>query len=202
MSSVEKLTVETVPSQWIGLGHRLNSSPKLAPYRRIVGVEDDGAAIWAQGKDPGAKSSMRREYDPASTIKTELPLRGDLADRLVSYFRRFLTGIPRGDYNCHTFGFYMEGIETDTSPAYDLAKEFLQSSNVKHDARLALGQHAIIGDSEYPLPYHSIIGLGEESTECIEVTNIQGHLGVNTLANIALRYPEPQQCLYLSGATS
>ncbi len=205
MASPEELTVHTVPSKWIGYGHHLNDSPNLEPYRRVVGVASpDGNITWARGrKSDGSPVDRGSLYTSEDTQEIELPFSDELAGRLTRYFEWYLTDPMRDSYNCHSFGFWMEGRRGGNPDiGYRLAALAAERQIVKGDPYLAVGQHAIIGNTNPfdcdPPAYHSVVGLGEDRDECIQIMGPLGHLGITSMAALAHRFSEDYQTLYLT----
>lgn len=187
------LPVFTVKSSWI----RRNGTPEQTPYDRIVGIEvpSSDEVLWTPDK---IDHDFNSGFNPDETEREELELTDDLANRLIGFFTKYLTdknGERSTDYSCHRFAFNIRGGEP---PCSDEGL-FSAASIIEHGeiakTPLGLGTHAVYGAAASPesgrlmaKPLHSVIGLGEASERCLQVSDYQGHLGLRTYRNIVDYY--------------
>jgi len=130
-------------------------------YDRIVGVMLDGVTYPI-------------EETPA-TSQRPIPLTGTMRQGLAQVARDFCDG---HEYNCHGFSRVLHGTSLDIGRADLPITKTIEGRPIV--TRLALGSVGIIGfDTEY-MP-HSVVGLGEDESDCIQVMSTGGSIGVTDL---------------------
>lgn len=149
-------------------------------YQRILRIiETDGTEHTGSYVD---------QYDPDDIEVLELPLTLDLSQRLTEFFDGYVASEAGQGYNCHRFALWMSGIDIPVAedgycteivtPVVDAGK--------RHEGFLRLGQMGVIGhkiDGE-SRALHSVIGLGEDRPECLQVMGVDGYLTIDTYDNI------------------
>jgi hypothetical protein len=205
MTSAETVTVYTVPSKFVAPypfpGWRYANDPEFKTYQRVVGVKPPRSkTIWTPSK---LEKDFHSRYKQSETEQRQLPLDPLLASRLAEFFQRYLSkNATETVYNCHSFGFWMEDIRTDDAHQTDeLADTAVRNGKIKYDTEFEAGQHVLIGEtSGYgirgPEAYHSVVGLGPDQLECLQVVSESGHLGIMGWQEIAYRYPDDNLGLF------
>ncbi len=167
LSSVEAKLI-TVPAEY-GPGF-----PYVLPYDRI-------AVLSTLGEEVGVLPT--RGY-----TERRLDLPGDMAEKLLAAAKiaaeerknPTIEGPLR--INCHLAARLFAGMELS------LDAPFTIKDGVEVATRLKLGEIGVLGsfdpDDE---PWHSVVGMGEDSTECIQEIWGWGELGISEL-NAVLNY--------------
>jgi len=182
----EAVTLHVVPSTWVERFTHMQE-----PYSRVVGVDiADGQTIWVSPSQTGDRAS---EYKQADTQERAIPLDIIHAQRLVAFFDRFMSYGSRTNehYNCHRFAVWMTGTEQPTQDptGFEQAQKIMEAGRTL-EGPLRLGEHGIFGgkkDSTFT-PDHSVIGLGEDRDDCLQVISTNGHLAVTTYHSIERFY--------------
>ncbi|MFA5026176.1 MAG: hypothetical protein WC503_06755 [Candidatus Shapirobacteria bacterium] len=145
----------------------------MAPhdFRQVVGIVDSKT---------GEATMDNSSYLKNRKIEEEvLQVSPELALKLGEYFTHFVVDnpVPIDHYNCHHFASVMIGEERENL-TYAPKNSILRGS--VHNASLPVGQRGIYGwrCNGHADGYHSVIGLGEESEECIQVCGLMGPLGI------------------------
>jgi hypothetical protein len=189
MTQAEALRVYTVESNFV----RAFDTPFLPAFHRVVGIVDPGGyTSWA---------SPYATHDPASAYNrsdaTELRLNGSriFNRRLFNFFQRLFvqydTRLP--DYNCHAFAGWMTGL-TDIYTSSDITGATqLVTSGALALKPLELGQHGALGIRlrSYGAAMHSVIGLGPDNPNCIQVMQLHGHIGIAPYTDVHRYYDRP-----------
>jgi hypothetical protein len=143
------------------------------PYQRIL-------ALWHKDGFFGEHIGQ----DTSDLAERVLRLPSEMGQRLLEGMRAVTD--PSQSVNCHYFGRLMSGLKLDHDAP------FLAANGVKTESALALGQLGIIASlDEYP--DHSIIGLGEEVDESLQVISGFGELGIAGNADVLEFYRELKQ---------
>lgn len=191
MTKAEQLAVYTVPSTWT----RPNFRPTQNPYQRIVGIPLDGEIIWV---DPEMTADPDGAYSDNDVEEVLIPNRGEFGQRLVEYFARYIAGC-RGmllnidSYNCHHFGLLMEGLKAVNEEQMRLflkPPNYLVKGQPLTEDSLGLGQKGVIGVKfrGHSAASHTIVGLGRELSNCIQVMGVDSHLGIQSYADTIAHY--------------
>jgi hypothetical protein len=206
VESGSQLIAHTVPSTWIGVEfvdpaakgwnekiiHRTKE-----PFRRIVSLTTPDGELTTPVDH--ASDDSERGYEAGDTHAEVLPFEGVLAERLAGFFDEYLSGKPRtaySIYNCHTFGAWMKGL-TDPDPfrhrltVQQELPTFYVERGEREQRNLALGELGVIAYREYgdrATPLHSLIGLGENRDECLQVMWTNGYLGIASYDSLAQHY--------------
>ena len=190
MNRVETVGLFTVPSTYV----TAFTKPIDAPYKRVVGFcMGDGSDIkWARTNDRRPEA----DYSPSDAAVETIPMPTRLADRLGSFFTRFCVNDPRteqygplGDMhveaiNCHRFAYWMVGDAVAQEMELPPEPNHVIVDGNQSDMPLTLGTHGVIGtDSNSkskwnPAAHHSVIGLGENREDCLNVLGYGGFLGL------------------------
>ena len=127
----------------------------------VGGLQPEGEeALWHPTlADPGVQRSLER---------TKLDSTGAFTDRLVSAFKaHYLERQSGRALNCHAFAASMKNPD---SPSDVIEEGSLASRNLK------LGEIGMFGINygDVTVPFHSVIGLGEENDSCIQAWPLKG----------------------------
>lgn len=177
----EALTVYTIDATYVTPEHYL-----ARPYERIVGVKaEENQTLWASQRHT---LPVEGRYTRTDVEERHLALTPELNDRFIKFFKRFMVnGIPAGDdYNCHRFAKWMTGDNAQKEGLnYKDAVDFMKIGTLS-DRRLKLGELGIFGAVAGGLPVHlhSVIGLGQKSSDCLQVFSAQGHVGITSYDNV------------------
>ncbi len=200
MANLESAALYTVPSTWVSP----YTNPLSTPYRRVVGIEHAGgmpAASWSR-IDPTRDVSAykRRDAEREGIEMPTLALR-----RLVGFFNRYFVEDPRvkpvydkktghqvdvstEGINCHRFGYWMRGSIVADRHEVPEAPDHIVAEGVVVERSLPSGKHGVYGSrSDYFLSgsaLHSVVGLGEEQEECLQVLASGGFLGVDSYEHV------------------
>jgi hypothetical protein len=189
MTKSVEVGLYTVPSTWV----RPNLDKLSTPYRRVVGTEyGDGVRSLSWAKiDPSQPETSYRQEDTSLEV---INIPNITAERLIGFFQRFYSDTPRSksnydlrtgqymgerteSYNCHKFGYWMSGtpaaqkFECPEAPDYVTERRPI-------DTPLPIGRHGVIGIVGAAV--HSIVGLGEDREDCLQVISMGGHMGIDT----------------------
>lgn len=201
MNRPETATIYTVPATWVH-SHML---PTEQPYRRVVGVEDPfapGEISWARiGRYPGEAA-----YVPDEAVPEEHVWQQDFTANLWQFFQRFYVNgrrvapdsenpgkMLRESANCHRFAYWMGGVPCAREFEFPPIPDEVATDDNACAPPLALGQQGVIAPSSdsgpgYRPAYHSIVGLGEDSPECLQVMARDCFLGIDTYDNVLRQY--------------
>ena len=179
-----------------------SSSPFEA--QMVVGVRaEDGNTLWAPGQNDS--SEKLPEYQSGDAEETRIILVPGMPSRLVNFFQNFIMhnktelGYTRPTYDCHFFAQWMRG---RPGPYHDarrlriterLAQVMIVDGEVASDMNVGLGRLGVLGvralsESGPVSAKHSIIGLGEESGNCIQVMGTYRPLIISSCADVAEHY--------------
>jgi hypothetical protein len=158
------------------------------PYERIVGIETpvDGV-VWASSAH---MVSIAEDGSLISSVVRERALRlnAELYVRLAAFFDRFIRDGSQADYyNCQRFARWMIGnVEASKSLGYKQEAACFIEGGELTNRNLNLGEIGVYGTKQDGLaaPYHAVVGLGEETDECLQVFSAGGHIGIATYANV------------------
>ncbi len=199
MTESVSVTLDTVLSTWTS---PFQKTPLEQPYRRVVrvrrGVGKTQEDHWSR-INPAIPESAYNRNEVTPEVITMKPY---LAERLVSFFCHFFVEDPRTKpqydrvtgtqvgnldeaYNCHRFGYWMRG-----TPA---AQDFNSPAAPDHvtegfaiNGNLPMGRHGVLGTRGAAV--HSVVGLGEDRNECLQVTGTGGFLGIDTYEHVVDQY--------------
>ena len=73
------------------------------------------------------------------------------------------------------------------------APDFVVQEGIKAKPNFPLGRHAVLGVGA---AVHSVVGLGRETDDCIQVLAYGGNLGINTYQNTLAYYDAGQSSGY------
>lgn len=199
------LPVFTVKSDWICRYGALD----VEPYDRVVGigVPDSDEPLWTVDVVP---EDFESKFDPKDTEREELKLPHDMALNLISFFKKHLRdndGERDLFYNCHRFAYNLGGSEPQSGLAGTISASEVIKFGEKTDPPLDIGRHAVYGAFHgegssargLPQPLHSVVGLGQEEERCLQVGDMEGHLGLRKYVNIDAYYQNFNQDLYYAG---
>ncbi len=189
--SQAEITLSIVESK----DRRTFKTPDVAPFKRIVGLN--------VGSDTETlRDAGRIGYDRSRIQIEKLEVPKEFAARLGSFFLKYLVEDPRDKwghqlyppYNCHRFGYWMTGrpdpnLEAAPSPPNDIVERGTATKEP-----LALGSLGVLGHRQanaaeaVGVAVHSLIGLGEDREECLQVMSFHGCLGIDSYDNIRNHY--------------
>jgi hypothetical protein len=122
------------------------------------------------------------------------------AARLTKFFSRNILDVDtedpdrsmrRGIYNCHTFAIEMAlGIITTTRYGKSTIEHYTRNF-LPTNQNLGSGQIGTINPKGQYTAMHSIIGLGEDTSDCIQVLNNNSNLGISTYKEALAIYDTP-----------
>lgn len=189
---VDAITALTVPSTYVSAFAR----PTKTSYRRVVGLMIPGfGELWSR-VDPTIPESAY-SLDEATDELITLP--HDTGQKLGRFFSRFFVEQPRirigsnpedrqaESTNCHRFGYWMRGVLA--AEGFDIPDEPNHIVDMGRAGRqLKAGIHGVLGLRDdaagYGAAIHSVVGLGEDSNECIQVLASQGFMGIDTYTSV------------------
>lgn len=174
-----ELVVHTVPSWEPGLLARRRE----IPFRRIVGMDIGDETVWVAGTGDFLKHP---EYDPEESASETLQLSDGLALKVKVFFRNWLASSEirqAGSYNCHSFADFASVGEPESPSQFSTRRHILAARQMvagwaEATQPLEMGQHGVIAD-ERAKPLHSVIGLGEDNPECLQVTQVFGSMALD-----------------------
>lgn len=182
---VGELVVHTTESTWVRQWTDQFEKPHdvhtKQPYKRIVGLAGpDQELLWTPSEIPADSSSS---FDPAETTRETISLPATMLDRVVEFFDENMSedgfNPDEEKYNCHRFAAAATGINHLENPLWP--REFVKEQNERQPSDpLPVGQIGVIGaiTGGEGQGMHSVIGLGEDRDECLQVMWTQGHMGI------------------------
>lgn len=206
MPTLERVTLHTVRSTWSGQ----IKNPLANPYRRILGIESGDEQLWSRvGPLDHDMRDLKRQ-----AVTEELEVPDNFKQRLISFFERFLADRARTErryetnnglnspnpvtgygYNCHRFAFWMRGVGEVQDIVVPGPLEHIIEEGIVVENPLALGQHAVVGVrvamTGKGYADHSLIGLGEDTNDCLQVSGARGYMGIDTYARTLENYSAP-----------
>ena len=195
---IDAITAHTVPSTYVRTGCR----PTKVPYRRVVGLVVPGFGEQWSRIDPTIPEAAYSR-DEAASEEFEMP--GDASNKLGRFWMRFFVEPPRvrSEYlvdrqeeytNCHRFGYWMRGVHV--AEEFDLPDEpnhIVDMGRSGHPLRA--GVHGVLGQRDdakgIGVARHSVVGLGEDRNDCIQVLASGGFMGIDTYRNAIDYYESP-----------
>lgn len=159
-------------------------------YPRVVGFVDPETGDYSQLADLPYGLS----YEEAEERTLQLP--HGLGERFVGALNS-MTRSRHPAFTCHSFARALTGVPTPYDPAiYALTR---QGFAKVPDMRLGLGSVGIIGSSLGLRAFHSLVGLGPESAESLQVLSAGGELTVVETSKVVESYRKdcPTSELYL-----
>lgn len=202
MAEIVPIKLYITESSYVGIDNR----PTTTPYKRVVGMSvGDGMPqeMWT----PARNRNTLEVYTPSDVDMLEIEATERFASRLSSFFSKyFVEGpkqppqpeIPGVAYefnperyltNCHRFGYWMRGSAVAQLDALPDAPDFIVQDGIKSKPNFQLGQHAVLGSGA---AVHSVVGLGLDTEDCIQVLGTGSNLGIDTYEN-TLAYYDPGQ---------
>lgn len=165
----------------------------MAPYRRVVGIEVMGEATWAIS---GPDQAEGDHYEPAEAAPLALDASPLFGARLAAFFKRYLAAERKSqaDYNCHRFAHWMGGIEGSDVFRLLSPPDHILKQGHEVEGSLPLGAHGVIGSRVHThgdyhgLAKHSVVGLGEDNPDCIQVTALGGYLAIASYQDVLGEY--------------
>jgi hypothetical protein len=154
----QEVVVFTRPDKQIGLSRDVAS-----PYDRVVG-------IWRRNGESIQEVMLEDELPMA---ERSLRLTPRLAGRLTCAVNRMANGEAM---NCHKFSRLMHGIHLERT-IQDEEPLVEDESGCRQVVNLALGRIGVIGVEAVGV-LHSLVGLGEDNPESIQVMSVDGELGI------------------------
>lgn len=196
MAELVELRLFTTPSDLVyGLDR-----PTAVPYRRIVGMSyGDGmpAEYWSRTDHFGAAGA----YDRDQATPETLAMPDHMAHKLISFFERYFAngrqpipttdgsrvaeGRVRDQYNCHRFGYWMRGSAVASRVEFPEAPDFV-TEGFAIQGGVPMGRHSVLGTPGAAV--HSVVGLGRDSDECLQVLSTGGFMGIDTYQHILDHY--------------
>jgi len=186
-----ELVLHTIPSHRLGI----LCPPTPEPYRRIVGMDVGERTLWMAQK---GRPARMYDYDPSKAKQEILELPAELALRATVFFETWLASPdPPGLYNCQSFTDFMEGNWQTSSKDFSARSHFLAAKTItaawaEAPYPLAMGERGVIARvrpargirKEHAKACHSFMGLGKESQDCLQVTQMGGFMALNTYDSI------------------
>jgi len=180
-----ELVVHTTPS----VRYNADFSDMREPHRRIMAVEGSEGIIMAN--------------DIGSSALTEEVLRvtPQMRRLFIPYFRDIVVPhdptlpdsweTPSANYNCHHFAAAMNGVrlrgwKDGTHRAHYLSL----LCSLPATGNLPLGAHGILRLAWNKEPHHSVIGLGEDTEDCLHVPCIGGDVGITNYPHIRREFKQ------------
>lgn len=192
---VAELEVHMVESTWVRQYSDQFDKPHdvhtKQPYKRIVGLAGpDQELLWTPQEIPADSSST---FDPTETTRETLSLPATMLDRVVEFFDENMSeggfNPDEEKYNCHRFAAAVAGINHKENPFWP--RNFVRERAERQTSDpLPLGQIGVIGATTggEGQGMHSVIGLGEDRDECLQVMWTQGHLGIASYSDLLKFY--------------
>ncbi len=196
MTDLERVGLHTVPSTWVSPF----SDSLDEPYRRVVGLSrasDTRTTTWLK-VDPCFPES---DYDRTDAAFEVIEMPSLTAERLLSFFNRYFGDERRAKpvldgnghqidvitegYNCHRFGYWMKGTPAAQQFEVPGAPDFI-TKRPAFSGNLPIGRHCVLGTVGAAV--HSVVGLGEDRDECLQVLASQGHMGIDTYERVVDQY--------------
>lgn len=202
MAETVLVKLYTTESNYVGIGNR----PTATPYRRVVGISV-GEGMPQEKWTPARNRNTLEVYSPSDVDMLKIDATERFASKLFSFFSKYyvegpnqppqpeITGIPyeydpeRYLTNCHRFGYWMRGSAVAQFDPLPEAPDFVVQEGIKAQPNFPLGKHAVIGSGA---AVHSVVGLGRETEDCIQVLGTGSNLGIDTYQN-TLSYYDPDQ---------
>ena len=171
----------------------LHTAPPYSPqfplergsYRHVVGLSFEDEQLWRPS---------RNLYRPTINEPLQITNR-DFGLRLTEFFDTYLIHGERqgAEYNCHIFAAVMtDTVELDIAnnndvfdQADDMARGIVDQGTAQ-SGNLPFGKQGVIGERTEPFVRyiaHSMIGLGEDRDEFLEINHTYGDLGVQRYAH-------------------
>lgn len=204
MHTLESLEVRTVETNFYS-----SRMPVGTAFRRIVAITY-GKPIWAHRlKNDGPVNEY--SYDPDESVSQSIELPSIQVPKLVAFFSRYMaldgTRQHGEQYNCHRFAHWMVGDDAAQRYSCPVAPLSIVQNGQRLDTThanpglLNHGQHGVIGarpedynaDVFYtpPRATHSVVGLGIQTADCLQVGGNDGHLGITTYKDALSNHAVP-----------
>jgi hypothetical protein len=179
------------------LAHELarNSLTNPEPYRCVVGMDINDETVWIPNYG----------HDLSEATQEVLELPGRMATRATIFFEHWLAAPSRfKPYNCHTFADFMAEKAQSVRGYYStnvhhVAARAVIAAGTEAQHPLELGEHGVIGaiqsDRRFKKEqaYHSVIGLGLDNPECLQVTRFRGFMGLSSYDSLLSYYCRPYE---------
>ncbi|HZP55446.1 MAG TPA: hypothetical protein VFB03_01610 [Candidatus Saccharimonadales bacterium] len=190
MRATGELAAYTVPSTWT----RPEFKPTVRPYNRVVGLTNNGEVLW---QPTFGSADPNHQFSKSDAERVAIPSNDIFAKRLIEFFARYIAECRGGHistetYNCHRFGLWMVG--ADSGNSVRPPTEVVDSEPIEKGRRLSLGQRGVIGYKfrGHTSASHSIVGLGREKPDCIQVIAVGGHMGIRSYEDTLDHYYDPE----------
>jgi hypothetical protein len=192
ISDIEQLSLYTVPSVWINDEH----GELDTPYKRVVGLRraDQREISWSK---INPNNDINSAYKSLDSIEEVFEMPSTIAQLMGSFYLRYfveLTGrIETEVVNCHRFGYWMKRLATVGNMLVPNAPDFVTQGPTVNGS-LGIGETGVIGSCGTAL--HTVVGLGKQRSECIQVVAYDGYMGIDSYQNVLESYdPENLQDL-------
>jgi hypothetical protein len=171
MASIETETAEVVALTYPDYGRAIFDTANVLHYQRIAELYLSDGYFGRSVKLP------RTEEGPRIERSLELPI--NLAERLMDTAQHMH---DYGHYNCHRFSRAMisADLACGANAHEPITHSFWDRPRVNS---LPVGAIGLVGVSGYGVP-HSLVGIGEESLESLQVISAEGQLAIATNANV------------------
>jgi hypothetical protein len=190
MTNTNTLRLFTTPSTYISFDYGHQDEP----YRRIVAVQWERVMQWSH-LDP-ADPATAYASEAITEEKFEVP--AEFGQRTMQFFTRFYAGQrdpkeqARIRVNCHRYGRWMINDRRAMKPnGHNPPGELIPKLQVV-DGPLPVGVRGVIGelDTKYKVPQalHSLIGLGEDIPDCVQVMGQHGFMGLDGYQKLLEEY--------------
>ena len=198
---------ETLTLQTVSTNEVIPSTRKTKePYKRVVGIYGMGEELWSR-TDIKYREPLT-PYAQADASPEEIEFPDYMGERLLAFFERYfvkdamivqkarmslLTGqhYEVDEYNCHRFAYWMKGVPAAQSFDVPEAPDHIVTDGMEVPGSLDMGRHGAFGSRNYRragAALHSVIGLGVDRNDCLQVTGIGGLMGVDTYSNLRELY--------------
>lgn len=193
MKDLVEVGLHTVSSTWVSpFSDRL-----VTPYRRVVGIQHrsempqvDWSVINPFHPD------FESDYDASQTSLEVIAMPELTAERLVTFYKRYFSepqdpqgswypGAQIEEYNCHRFGYWMRGTRAAQDYYCPMAPDHI-TEGFSVSNPLPPGRHGVLGTVGAAV--HSVVGLGADRDDCLQVLATDGYMGIDTYENIVDQY--------------
>lgn len=188
----EELLLLTVPTDYVGDGEK---PPKMArAYDRVVGIGRQGGTEWStrlRWHRTDLLPDLHWLYRRGEAQAHPLEVDSEFAQQLVEFFGQFFTAKAVGEieYNCHRFAYWMEGLDWAQIAFMPDEPKHIAEQGLPVRNNLDLGTHGVLGIREHGVHiYHSLVGLGVDTPQCLHVTNTDGFMGLDVYERVIDNY--------------
>lgn len=177
----------------------LQTVPDFRLGNRVIGVTTNEGTVWYRNQRCGV--FRKPQHTPEQIVPIPIEVPDVFADRLVSFFDKYLRPMPsdRRPYNCHRFALWMRGIvDTTSAVSLEFSPEIqtITYGGKTQDGELELGQHGLVvrqarsaSGTISTTAEHSMIGLGlPDGLDRIDVHGMHGYMYVGSQATAVAPY--------------